>query len=153
MVADLGYSDSTAWWFWQPRPDGYAVIDYFEAAGKDLKIYLNKHMDRAYDNQVIWLPHDAKAKTLQTGRSTVEQLLRPHQLLPDRFEKKARLPIRLVPKLAVQHGIDAVRAILPFCHFDQSLILVIATSGRHQDRDHEDPDARGFESVHRSSIA
>jgi len=119
VVADLGCSDSTAWWFWQPRPDGFAMIDYEEAAGKDLKYYLKMLVKKGYDYHVIWLPHDAKAKTLQTGRSTVEQMLHPHLLLPDQFEKKARLPIRLVPRLAVQHGIDAARAIIPRCHFDQ----------------------------------
>jgi phage terminase large subunit len=120
VAADLGYSDSTAWWFWQRRPDGYAIIDYFESAGKDLKFYLKMLLDRGYNYQTIWLPHDAKAKTLQTGRSTVEQLLRPHRLLPDLFEPTAKLPIRLVPRLAVQHGIDAVRAILPVCYFHKA---------------------------------
>ena len=119
VVADLGYSDSTAWWFWQRRLEGYAIVDFFEAAGKDLKFYIKMLMDKKYDYQTIWLPHDAKAKTMQTGRSTMEQMLRPHNLLPDLFEPKARLPIRIVPRLAVQHGIDAVRAVLPQCYFDK----------------------------------
>ena len=120
IAADLGYSDSTAFWFWQRRPDGFAVIDYHEAAGQDLKYYLNMLLERGYQYDTIWLPHDAKARTLQTGRSTIEQLVRPHNLLPDKFEPTARLPIRIVPKLAVHQGIDAVRLILPMCYFDKT---------------------------------
>lgn len=120
IAADLGYSDSSAWWFWQRRPDGYAIIDFFQSSGKDLKFYLLMLLERNYPIDTIWLPHDAKARTLQTGRSTIEQLYRPHTLLPDKYPPEARLPLRIVPKLAVQHGIDAVRQILPLCYFDQT---------------------------------
>ena len=44
---------------------------------------------------------------LATKRSTVEQFL------------LAGLPCRVVPKLDRQHGIDAVRKVLPKCLFDQ----------------------------------
>ena len=120
VVADVGYTDTCAWWFWQRRLDGFAIIDYFEAAGKDLKFYLKMLLGKKYQIDVLWLPHDAKARTLQTGRSTVEQLLRPHTLLPEAYAPEARLPIRIVPKLGIQHGIDAVRQVLPMCYFDQT---------------------------------
>jgi len=119
VSADIGYSDSCAWWFWQPRPDGYAVIDYYEKQGKDLTHYATMLHSKGYDIQTLWLPHDAKARTLQTGRSTVEQLLHPHALAPDLYDPKYRMPIRIVPKLQVQQGIDAVRLILPKCYFDK----------------------------------
>lgn len=106
VACDIGFSDSTALWFWQPRPDGLAVIDYYEAQGKDLAHYFSVLMDKGYHYETIWLPHDARAKTLQTGRSTVEQFL------------EHKLPIRIVPRLSVQHGIDAVRKVLPRCWID-----------------------------------
>ena len=120
VSADIGYSDSSAWWFWQRRPDGFAIIDFYQAAGKTLKHYLEMLLEKNYELEVIWLPHDAKARTLQTGRSTIEQLYRPHSVLPGKYDPSARLPVRIVPKLAVQHGIDAVRQILPMCHFDRT---------------------------------
>jgi phage terminase large subunit len=120
VAADLGYSDSSAWWFWQRRPDGFAIIDFYQASGKNLKHYLNMLLSKQYEIDTIWLPHDAKAKTLQTGRSTIEQLYKPHSVLPERYDEKARLPVRIVPKLAIQHGIDAVRLLLPFCYFDRT---------------------------------
>jgi len=108
IAADLGYSDSTAFWFWQERPDGVALIDYYSNQGQPLKHYIEVLKDRGYDIEKLWLPHDARAKTLQTGRSTVEQLV------------DAGFPCAITPNIKVQQGIDAVRLILPDCRFDLS---------------------------------
>jgi len=105
-IADLGYSDSCAWWFWQVRPDGVAVIDYEEHQGEELRFYFEMLRGKGYEYEKIYLPHDAKAKSLQTGRSTIEQFL------------MEQFPVDLVPKLDVQHGIDAARYILPSCWFN-----------------------------------
>ena len=112
VSADLGYSDSTAFWFWQTRQDGYAIIDHYEAQGKKLPHYLEMLDGRPYQYDKIYLPHDAKVETLATGRSTVEQVI-------DHFQD-TETSIQLIPKLAVQHGIDAVRLILPNCYFNQA---------------------------------
>lgn len=106
VSADLGYTDSTAFWFWQERPDGIAVIDYYENQGQPLNHYIDMLGEKLYDIETLWLPHDARAKTLQTGRSTIEQLL------------EAGFPCKIVPNIKVQQGIDAARLILPKCHFD-----------------------------------
>jgi phage terminase large subunit len=108
MSADLGFTDSTAFWFWQVTADGPVVIDYEEHDGQKLDFYFNLLNDKPYEYADIWLPHDAKASTLQTGRSTVEQFL------------AAGFPCKVVPKLAVQHGIDAARLILPQCRIDKA---------------------------------
>ena len=105
-ATDLGFTDSTAMWFWQLRPSGIAVIDYEEASGKPLPYYVDMLNEKGSEFAEFWLPHDAKAKTFQTGRSTVEQFL------------QAGFPVRIAPKLAVQHGIDAARKILPICEFN-----------------------------------
>lgn len=118
VAADVGYRDSTAWWFWQPRPDGIAVIDHHEASGKHVDYYLGMLHEKGYEYQTIWLPHDAKAKTLATRRSTVEQFASPSIVRPDIYTESDRLPIRIVPKLGIQHGIDAARLIMPKCWFD-----------------------------------
>jgi phage terminase large subunit len=109
-VADLGYTDSCSWWFWQQRPDGLAIIDFEEDNSKPLQFYLDMLDDKPYEYGTIWLPHDAKAKTLQTGRSTVEQVI-------DHYEH-TDTEIALVPSLSIQHGIDAARLVLPSCYFD-----------------------------------
>ena len=108
---DLGFTDSTAFWFWQPRKDGYAVIDHYENQGQPLPHYF-EHLDKlGYDYDTIYVPHDAKAATLQTGRTTIEQFA-------GHFDG-ADTHISPLPRLKIQHGIDAARMILPTCHFNQ----------------------------------
>lgn len=118
VAADVGLRDSTAWWFWQPRPDGIAVIDYYENSGVHVDHYLGVLHDKGYDYAEIWLPHDAKAKTLATKRSTMEQIRVPSSVRADLYDGGTVLPTRLVPKLAIQHGIDAARMMLPRCWID-----------------------------------
>ena len=106
VACDLGYTDSSAYWFWQSRPDGIAIIDYYEAHSEALEHYFNMLSFKGYKYERIWLPHDARAKTLQTGRSTAEQF------------RDAGFPIAIAPNLKVQQGIDAARLVLPHCWFD-----------------------------------
>lgn len=105
VAADLGYTDSSAYWFFQRRPDGIAILDYIEAHSKPLSYYFDELMSRGHKYSIIWLPHDARAKSLQTGRSTVEQFL------------AAGFPVRIAPHLGIQDGIEAARLVLPKCHF------------------------------------
>ena len=108
-AADLGYSDSTAFWFWQETPTGEVkVIDYYENQGQPLSHYVSMLQNKPYHYEIIWLPHDAKAKTLQTGRTVIEQLTRPPN----------KLPCQIVPRVAVQDGIEAVRLMLPHVEID-----------------------------------
>jgi len=122
VVADLGYKDSTALWFWQHAPDGIAVIDYYENSGKPLAHYMDYLDQKPYRIEKLWLPHDARAKTLQTGRSTVEQFLEPQQTdehgAPLEYDRTP-YPVDLVPNLKKQQGIDAARLVLPHCYINQ----------------------------------
>lgn len=101
VSADLGFTDSTAFWFWQLDEQGPVLIDYHEADSKSMEYYFDLLKEKGYEYADIWLPHDAKAKTFQTGRSTIEQF------------REQGYPIKIVPKLAVQHGIDSARMMLP----------------------------------------
>lgn len=107
VAADLGRVDSTAMWFWQETPHGLHVIDYYENQGQELGHYIDFLNRQPYRYEEVWLPHDAVTKTLATKRSTIEQML------------DAGFPCRKVPRLAVQHGIDAARLVLPHCWIDQ----------------------------------
>lgn len=105
-AADLGFSDSTAWWFWQMDDIGPILIDYEEDSGQPLSFYFDMLKNKEYKYDKIYLPHDAKAANFQTGRSTIEQFL------------QQGFPCALVPKLKVQHGIDAARYMMPRVRFD-----------------------------------
>lgn len=107
VAADLGRTDSSAFWFWQETPSGIFIIDYEEDQGKTLDFYIDMLNGKPYNYETVWLPHDAKAKTLATKKSTVEQML------------DAKFPCRVVPCLDVQDGINAVRKVLPTCYIDQ----------------------------------
>jgi hypothetical protein len=108
VAADLGYKDSTALWFWQHAPDGIAIIDYEEHHGQPLSFYVDLLASKPYHIERFYLPHDARAKTLQTGRSTLEQFV------------DADLPVDIVPNLKRQQGIDAARLVLPYCYFNRT---------------------------------
>jgi phage terminase large subunit len=106
VACDLGRSDNTAMWFWQETPHGIHIINYYENQGQGLEHYITYLNSQKYRYEEIWLPHDAVAKTLATKRSTIEQML------------DAGFPCRKVPRLEVQHGIDAARKVLPHCFID-----------------------------------
>lgn len=120
VAADLGFSDSCAWWFWQPRPNGYAIIDYYENSGKEPAHYLQMLAEKEYEYQEIWLPHDARAKFLGSDRTTIEQFLHPGKTCPEFYNKDDKLPVRIVPRVSIQHGIDAGRVWMRQCWFDET---------------------------------
>lgn len=117
-AADIGRSDYCAWWFWQPRKDGIAIIDYYHATGFGPEHYLEMLANKPYEYHQIWLPWDARSRTFATKRTTLEQFMHPDITLPSHYPKGFQLPIRLSAKMAIQHGIDAVRMMLKSCHFD-----------------------------------
>lgn len=111
VTADIGFGDSTVLWFFQERPDGIAIIDCEEGHGKALPYYFDLLDAKPYTYNTIWLPHDARAKSLQTGKSTIEQFI-------DRY-RNTDIKLDIAPQLSVQHGIDAVRMLLPYCYFNR----------------------------------
>lgn len=110
LVADLGYTDSCSWWGWQTVPGGYRVAEFYEADGQAIGHYIDWVKTRPYKVGTVWLPHDARAKSLQTGKSIIEQFL------------AAGITPRLVPELSLQDGIEAARLVLPKCWFDEERV-------------------------------
>ena len=107
VVADLGYTDSCSWWAWQTGPDGYRIVDFYEADNQPITHYIEWLKARPYKIGTVWLPHDARAKSLQTGKSIIEQFL------------VAGITPQLVPELSLQDGIEAARLVIPKCYFDE----------------------------------
>tara|TARA_R110000803_G_scaffold27833_6_gene64795 strand:- start:1849 stop:3177 length:1329 start_codon:yes stop_codon:yes gene_type:complete len=103
---DLGRKDSTAIWWFQDHGNTVNLIDYEEFNGKIISEMFDVFHGKPYNLQTLWVPHDAKAHTVQTKRSSIEQFL------------DEGFPARLVPELGRQQGIDAVRMMLPLCRFD-----------------------------------
>lgn len=108
---DLGRADSTAIWFGQYVGFEYRIVDFYQGRLRGLDHYLEMLQSRAhskgYQYGTLWLPHDAKAKTIGTKRSVEEQC------------KAKGYTVRIVPQLSLADGIEAARAVFPSCYFDE----------------------------------
>lgn len=106
VAGDLGFTDSCAWWVWQKAAGGIRILEYYEANSQPIAHYIE--WIRSLGNvETVYLPHDARAKSLQTGRSIVEAFL------------SAGIVPEIVPKMKFQDGIEAVRQVVPSCWFDE----------------------------------
>ena len=103
---DLGWADNTSIWFAQTIGFETHVIDFYQSSQQPLDHYLKVLQSRGYVLGTCWLPHDARAKQLGSGRS-VEELMRA-----------AGRTVQIVPQLSVADGINAVRMVFPNCWFD-----------------------------------
>ncbi len=118
VASDLGRSDSTALWFYQPRPDGIALIDYEESHGQDIDHYVDLLATKPYLYSHFYVPHDARAKTLATKKSAIEQFDEAFKTkLKRAVHPEAGRVVQIVPKLDLHDGIQAVRKTLPSCYF------------------------------------
>ena len=108
---DLGIGDSTCIWFFQYVGREIHFIDYEEISGASLKD-IAKELTTGHRSNYLYgkdfLPHDAKARELQTGKSR-QQALR---------ELLGRNPI-VLPRGAVDDGIQASRQMIAKSWFDE----------------------------------
>ncbi len=109
---DLGLNDAMAIWFYQNIGNAVHVIDFEIDSGQDLPFYVRKMRegDRAkytYDETI--LPHDAKVRSLESGKTRVQIL-----------NGLGLTRVRVLDRLPIEDGIYAVRSILPRCWFDQA---------------------------------
>lgn len=105
-VLDLGWSDDTAIWWFQVGKE-LRLIDCYSTHGMPIAHYHEILKAKPYKyGDWLWLPHDARAKSLQTGRSIEEQ-----------FRGLGWKP-RIVPELGLIDGIQASRLTLADCFID-----------------------------------
>lgn len=104
---DLGIGDSTAIWFVQRIGEELHIIDYYENSGESLMHYADvlHNKDYAYERHIA--PHDIQARELGTGKSRLE------------VANDLGIDFEVAPKLEVDHGIESVRNMLPYCWFDR----------------------------------
>jgi len=106
---DLGIGDSTAVWFFQVTGREVHVIDHYEASGYGLPHYASVLSARGYDYGTHYLPHDAQARQLGSGRSLWETLNSLVNSVP-----------RILPAQNVMDGINAARVTLGSAWFDSN---------------------------------
>lgn len=106
---DLGWADNTSIWFAQSVGMEYRVIDFYQSQFQPIQHYLKVLQDKPYVYGRHWLPHDARAKQLGTGRS-IEEIM---------TEALGLNKVEVCAQLSVQDGINAARSIFGVCWFDQ----------------------------------
>lgn len=108
---DLGMNDEMFIWFVQRNGYEIRVVDCYHNSGEGLPHYVKVLDDWRIAHGVVFgrhiAPHDIRVRELNTGKS--------------RLETAAGLGLRfdIAPSLPVVDGIDAVRAALPRCVFDE----------------------------------
>lgn len=110
ISSDIGFRDTAAWWFWQPRYDGFGIIDYDEDNGLDAQDWIKRIKAKRYKIGKIWLPHDAVNKGFSYKRSPVEQFASAFG-----WGK-----IGVVPRVRqTQDRINAARLVMPLTFFNR----------------------------------
>lgn len=115
---DLGGDGTGAWWV-QFAPGEILVLRYEEDHSLDVSEYVMRVKDigtlMGLKYAEHWLPWDCE----QTRLGQQKALSRQFQETFDELEVGGT--VQVAPRLAVRDGIQAVRALLPRCRFDEAL--------------------------------
>lgn len=108
-VFDLGYTDATVciWWQVDPKTRVKRIVRVTATTGADIFHHIAAIHDFPGEVGEVWLPHDAKAKNLQTGKSVIEQFL------------SEGVRPRIVPNHKIRDGISATRKAFPSVEIDE----------------------------------
>jgi hypothetical protein len=108
---DLGIGDSTAIWFYQMVGREVHLINYYENSGEGLPHYARVLDDFRRQTDCVYgphaAPHDIAARELSSGMTRLEAA------------RRLGIAFRVVPRLSLESGIEAVRACLHKCWFDE----------------------------------
>jgi hypothetical protein len=99
---DLGISDATAIWFWRVNGNGLDFNDHIEDSGKPLSFFMDELERKPYAYVRHYLPHDARARTLVSGVSVQDEMIR----------RAGHQKVAIVPHLSLPDGLQATRKLL-----------------------------------------
>ena len=131
VIMDIGFKDQSTMGFAQKHFDGILMGHSHGDNLKPIGHYIKYIKDFWGANKLkpgqIWLPHDAKARSLQTGKAIIDHF------------RLAHLHPKLVPRLDVIDGIAAVRTTFPSVYINEkknrTLILALKTYHRKYDEE------------------
>lgn len=104
VSCDIGYRDAAAFWFWELKHGGFHLCYYDEATGLDASDWIDRLKKLPIPIHHLYLPHDARAKTMATKFSVAEQFARAFEC-------------SVVPQTKLQDRINAARMVMPHCTF------------------------------------
>jgi len=123
---DLGMSDSTSIWICQTTNNEVRLLDYYENHGVGLDVYMNWLRENNWFHCEQLLPHDVEVRELGTGKSRLEIL------------QNGGLDCRVVQRISVADGIQAVRRMLPKCWFNYPQVKQGVDSLRNYRREYNE---------------
>ena len=108
VAGDIGRRDATAMWHWQDSPQGVRILDYDEHNFADPEFFDEEvFQSKPWSGTkggggygILWLPHDAKAKTFATTRTTEKQF------------RDRGYTVRITPSISKHDGIEAGKLML-----------------------------------------
>ena len=112
VSSDIGFRDTSSWWYWQRKVGGYSLLKYDADSGMDAVDWIprvQKKLEGLGHLGMIWLPHDAKAKTFQSKHSTIEQFLTAF----------GANHVDIVPQSSKLDQISAARKVIRRCEFNR----------------------------------
>lgn len=108
LAADIGHDDATAIVWFQVIGQCINVIDYYENSKQGLDHYAKIILEKPYTYGKMIFPHDLAVTEFGSGLTRIEQA------------RNLGLNPTIAPKLSIEDGIEAVRALIPRCYFDQT---------------------------------
>jgi len=109
---DIGHGDATAIWFYQDIGHARHWIDYYESDGKSVEHYAamlrRKAEQLRYEYGSHWGPFDLENHDWGIVGSNTRKAV----------AKQLGIEFKIVPKVSVEDGIQAVRSLLPRSWFD-----------------------------------
>ena len=114
LVFDIGWNDKMSIGVVQTAAGSVRLIDYIEDSHRTYESYVNEILDKPYAKKIakFWLPHDAKAKNPQTGKSSIE--------IVEALIKSTGITVDDIPDIGVKQGIDAARQMFSRVYFDKT---------------------------------
>lgn len=115
LSSDLGFRDTASWWYWQRCVGGFRLLKYEGESGLDADDWIPRIKLTLSELGIsrlgmIWLPHDARAKTFQSKHSSVEKFLTAF----------GHDKVSIVPQSKKSDQISAARAVIQRCEFNRS---------------------------------
>ena len=107
-IFDIGWADATAIWFVQFIGMETRLIRYYETTQTTISQILAKMQTFGYVYDTLYLPHDARNKTLAANGRSIEEIVRA-----------AGFNVRIIDRVPIADSINAARTIFSKCYFDR----------------------------------
>jgi len=129
---DIGWADATACWIGQFVGMETRLLRYYETTQTTMSEILAKLQTFGYVYDTLYLPHDARNKTIASNGRSIEEIVRA-----------AGFKVNIIDRVPIADSINAARTIFSNCYFDKNLTTAGLDCLRHYRYD-VDPDTKQF---------